>query len=82
MPPILLPAAVRQIIARLESSGHSAYAVGGCVRDSLLSRTPKDWDLCTDALPQQVLSLFAGLPPHPHRACPRHRHGAVGGVAL
>ena len=42
MPPILLPAAVRQIIARLESSGHSAYAVGGCVRDSLLSRTPKD----------------------------------------
>ena len=65
MPPILLPAAVRQIIARLESSGHSAYAVGGCVRDSLLSRTPKDWDLCTDALPQQVLSLFADCRPIP-----------------
>lgn len=73
---------MRQIIARLESSGHSAYAVGGCVRDSLLSRTPKDWDLCTDALPQQVLSLFADCRPIPTGLAHGHRHGAPGGSAV
>lgn len=42
----------------LERAGHSAYAVGGCVRDSLLGRTPKDWDICTSALPEQIRLAF------------------------
>ena len=66
MPPIFaLPPRCGKSSPGWESSGHSAYTVGGCVRDSLLSRTPKDWDLCTDALPQQVLSLFADCRPIP-----------------
>ena len=42
----------------LHAAGYAAYAVGGCVRDSLLGRTAHDWDLCTSALPQQVMELF------------------------
>ncbi len=65
MPSILLPAAVRQIISRLESAGFTAYAVGGCVRDSLLSLEPRDWDLCTSAPPQRVMELFSDCKPIP-----------------
>ena len=46
------------LLTRLHAAGHAAYAVGGCVRDSLLSQTPHDWDLCTSATPEQVLELF------------------------
>ena len=46
------------IIEKLESAGYEAYAVGGCVRDSLMGRTPKDWDVCTNALPEEVLRVF------------------------
>lgn len=46
------------LLTRLHAAGHAAYAVGGCVRDSLLGRTPHDWDLCTSATPEQVLELF------------------------
>ena len=46
------------LLARLHAAGHAAYAVGGCVRDSLLGQTPHDWDLCTSATPEQVLELF------------------------
>ena len=42
----------------LHRAGYAAYVVGGCVRDSLLGLTPHDWDLCTSALPQQVMELF------------------------
>ena len=45
-------------IGRLEAQGHEAYAVGGCVRDSLLGRAPNDWDLTTSALPDQTLACF------------------------
>jgi tRNA nucleotidyltransferase (CCA-adding enzyme) len=56
---IELPLHVQQIIHRLEANGYEAYAVGGCVRDSILGRTPQDWDITTSATPEQVKSLFA-----------------------
>ena len=46
------------LLDTLHKAGHAAYAVGGCIRDSLLGLAPHDWDLCTSALPQQVLDLF------------------------
>ena len=46
------------LLTRLHAAGHAAYAVGGCMRDSLLGQTPHDWDLCTSATPEQVLELF------------------------
>nr|WP_155942259.1 CCA tRNA nucleotidyltransferase [Pseudobutyrivibrio ruminis] len=53
-----LPADVSKIINILESNGHEAYAVGGCVRDCILGKIPHDWDITTSALPEQVKSLF------------------------
>ena len=53
-----LPQGARYVMARLEESGYQAYAVGGCVRDSLLGRAPKDWDICTDALPEDMQRIF------------------------
>lgn len=46
------------LLTRLHAADHAAYAVGGCVRDSLLGQSPHDWDLCTSATPEQVLELF------------------------
>ena len=57
---MVLPGKVSALISRLQAAGYSAYAVGGCVRDTLLGRTPKDWDLCTSALPEQMQAVFAG----------------------
>ena len=57
---IRLPGTVADLIARLNEAGYSAYAVGGCVRDSLLGLTPHDWDLCTSALPEDMLRVFRG----------------------
>src|SRR5450759_3467889 len=48
----------RSIVARLRDAGHQAYLVGGCVRDILLGRTPKDFDVATDARPDRVSELF------------------------
>lgn len=56
---IVLPQDVIQIIERLESCGHEAYAVGGCVRDSILGKEPADWDITTSASPEEVKALFA-----------------------
>ena len=53
-----LPSAVRQIIEVLENAGFEAYAVGGCVRDLMLGRTPQDYDITTNAVPGQVKALF------------------------
>lgn len=47
-----------ELLDTLYRAGYAAYVVGGCVRDSLLGLTPHDWDLCTSALPQQVMELF------------------------
>lgn len=55
---IALPEAVKRIIDRLEEAGYEAFAVGGCVRDSLLGRVPEDWDITTSATPEQVKELF------------------------
>ena len=55
---IRLDAGAAALLARLHGAGYAAYVVGGCVRDSLLGRTPQDWDLCTSARPEQVLALF------------------------
>src|ERR1022692_219223 len=48
----------RSIVARLRAAGHQAYLVGGCVRDLLLGRAPKDFDVATDARPDRVSELF------------------------
>ncbi len=53
-----LPEHVKIIIRRLEEAGYEAYAVGGCVRDTILGRTPEDWDITTSARPVQVKGLF------------------------
>lgn len=56
---ITLPAGASKILAILQEHGFEAYVVGGCVRDSLLGKVPKDWDICTSALPNQVKSIFS-----------------------
>lgn len=55
---ITLPEHVKRIIETLETAGYEAFAVGGCVRDSILEREPDDWDITTSAKPQQVKELF------------------------
>lgn len=55
---IKLPDKVKYIITKIEAAGYEAYAVGGCVRDSVIGREPDDWDITTSANPQQVKALF------------------------
>lgn len=55
---ITLPDKVKHIIDILTQAGYEAYAVGGCVRDSVLGRTPEDWDITTSASPHQVKEIF------------------------
>ena len=55
---LTLDSGAAALLDALHAAGYAAYAVGGCVRDSLLGRTAHDWDLCTSALPQQVMELF------------------------
>lgn len=55
---IKIEAGAAKLLDKLHAAGYKAYAVGGCVRDSLLGQTPHDWDLCTSALPEQVMELF------------------------
>lgn len=55
---IQIPEHALTVVERLERYGYEAYVVGGCVRDSLLGRSPKDWDVCTNALPEEVLRVF------------------------
>lgn len=54
-----LPKEVDFIIAKLKSSGYDAYIVGGCVRDILMRIRPKDWDITTQALPEDVKKVFS-----------------------
>ena len=54
------PAPVPEALEALHRAGFEAWAVGGCVRDSLLGLAPHDWDITTSALPQQTMALFAG----------------------
>lgn len=55
---ISVPIKIEKIIDMLHNSGYKAYAVGGCVRDSILGTKPNDWDICTNALPQQVMQVL------------------------
>lgn len=55
---IILPEKVKMILHQLESHGFEGYAVGGCIRDSILGREPSDWDITTSASPEEVKRLF------------------------
>jgi tRNA nucleotidyltransferase (CCA-adding enzyme) len=55
---IKLPSSVKMVLDSLEAAGFEAYAVGGCVRDSVLGRTPDDWDVTTSALPMEIKRVF------------------------
>lgn len=55
---IELPSYAKQIISRLNENGFEAFAVGGCVRDAVIGKAPKDWDITTSALPAQVKEVF------------------------
>ena len=56
-----IPADVKELLGQLAAAGHEAYAVGGCVRDSILGRVPGDWDICTSALPEETERCFSRL---------------------
>ncbi|HCW79736.1 MAG TPA: tRNA nucleotidyltransferase [Ruminococcaceae bacterium] len=58
---IQIPPQVSGILNRLIENGREAYAVGGCVRDSLLGRKPNDWDIATSALPEETESIFSDM---------------------
>ena len=55
---ITIPPKTRELLSRLSSAGFAAYAVGGCVRDSLLGQAPQDWDICTSARPEEIIACF------------------------
>ncbi len=55
---IILPEGVSYIIHKLEENGYEAYAVGGCIRDTILGRIPEDWDITTSAKPQEIKECF------------------------
>ena len=56
-----IPEYVNDVLSRLERSGHEAYIVGGCVRDLLLGRTPKDYDVTTSANTDEMAAAFDGM---------------------
>ncbi len=56
--PAHIPSEVSHVTKTLENAGFQAYLVGGCVRDIVLDKTPKDWDVTTNATPDQIISLF------------------------
>ncbi len=69
-----VPVAVQTLLSVLRQAGFEAYAVGGCVRDSLLQKQPHDWDLTTSALPEQMKTVFADYPLFDIGA----QHGTIG----
>lgn len=56
---IILPEPVSLILCKLEQNGFEAFAVGGCIRDSIIGNTPQDWDIATSAKPDQVKAIFS-----------------------
>ena len=71
-----LPQSVSQCMQALENAGFEAYAVGGCVRDALLGITPHDYDLCTNAMPEQTCQVFQGY----SLVRSGEKHGTIGVV--
>ena len=59
---MFLPDYILRCMDALEGAGFQAWAVGGCVRDAILGLAPNDYDLCTDALPEQTEAVFSGYP--------------------
>lgn len=57
-----IPPQAALVLNRLKENGYEAFAVGGCVRDTLLGRAPHDWDVATNALPEETKRVFADLP--------------------
>ncbi len=57
---IKIPSYAVKILEKLNSFGYQAYIVGGCIRDSILKRNPNDWDITTNATPEQMLTVFKG----------------------
>ena len=70
---ISIPAAASRLLGALRRAGFEAYVVGGCVRDSLLGRTPGDWDICTSARPEQVRMVFSAY----RQILTGEKHGTV-----
>ena len=58
MAKITIPKYVKSILVSLQARGHLAYLVGGCVRDYIMETHPQDWDICTSALPEEVMAIF------------------------
>ncbi|KKR88349.1 MAG: hypothetical protein UU38_C0009G0005 [Candidatus Wolfebacteria bacterium GW2011_GWB1_41_12] len=54
-----LPKEIIEILLKLQENGFEAFAVGGCVRDLLLNRTPEDWDVTTNAKPEEIQKIFS-----------------------
>jgi len=73
---MILPSYVTFCLEALEKAGYCAYAVGGCVRDSLLGNTPADYDLCTNAKPHEICGVFSDLP----LVRNGEKHGTIGVV--
>ena len=68
-----IPSQPALVLGKLAAGGYRAHLVGGCVRDELLGRTPRDWDVTTDALPEETARIFAGIPVIPTGM----KHGTV-----
>lgn len=71
MAAITPPKYAKEVLRELETAGYRAFLVGGCVRDMFLGRRPQDWDICTNALPEEVISVF------PQSEPTGLRHGTV-----
>lgn len=71
MPSFTIPDKIRSFLGFIETRGYRAYLVGGCVRDGLLGLNPHDWDVCTNAMPQELQVLF------PNALTYGIRHGTV-----
>ena len=69
-----IPDYVAKTLLTLETAGYEARLVGGCVRDALLGFVPQDYDICTNALPEQIKSCFPGI----HLVLSGEKHGTVG----
>ena len=71
---VILPKSVQKCMNRLEKAGYTVYAVGGCVRDSLLGGTPSDYDLCTSATPEEIVRVFENF----ELVRAGEKHGTIG----
>ena len=55
---MIIPKEIKSVIEKLQKAGFEAYVVGGCVRDFLLGKEPKDWDVTTNAKPEEIQKIF------------------------